>query len=68
MGSIDSIKPLSPVLSSAVNKSKQHQEKKFLECRESNMGPLGAKQERDPFVLCDPPPLIRKVPFLSLAH
>ena len=46
MGSIDIIKPLSTVLSSAANKSQQ--------CRESNPGSLGAKRERYPFVLCGP--------------
>ena len=45
MGSIDIIKPLPTVLSSGVNKSQQHQEKKSWERRESNLGPLGEKQE-----------------------
>ena len=45
MGSIDIVKPLSTVLSSAGYKSQQHQEKNYWECRESNLGPLGAKQE-----------------------
>ena len=44
MGSIDIIKPLPTVLSSAVNKSEQHQEKNSWERRESNLGPLGEKQ------------------------
>ena len=53
MGSIDIIKPLSTVLSKAVNKSLQHwinffqidSQKKFLECGESNLGLLGEKRE-----------------------
>ena len=44
MGSIDIIKPLSNVLSSAINKSHEHQEKNTLECRELNLGLLGEKQ------------------------
>ena len=44
MGLIDIIKPLSTVLSGAVNKSQQHQEKKSWEHRESNRGQLGKKQ------------------------
>ena len=51
MGSIDIIKPMSTVLSSAVNKSQQHQDKNSLERRELNLGPLGEKQECHPFVL-----------------
>ena len=39
------IKPLSTVLSSAVNKSKQHQDKNSWEHRESNPGPLGEYQK-----------------------
>ena len=39
---------------SAVNESKQRQEKNSWECRESNLGLLGAKQVRYPFVLCSP--------------
>ena len=48
MGSIDIIKPQSSVLSSAVNKSQQYQEKNSWECRKSNLGQLGAK-ESPPF-------------------
>ena len=44
MGLIDIIKPPSTVLSSAINKSKQHLEKNYRECRESNLGLLGEKQ------------------------
>ena len=44
MGSIDIIKPLPSVLSSAVNKSPQHQEKIFLERQELNLGLLDEKQ------------------------
>ena len=44
MGSIDIIKPMSSVLSSALGKSQQHQEKNSWECRESNLGLLGEKQ------------------------
>ena len=44
MGSIDIIKPLSTVLSSAINKSQQHQEKNSWEDQESNPGLLGEKQ------------------------
>ena len=45
MGSIDIIKPLFNVLSSAVNKSQQQQEKNSWERRESNPGLLGERQE-----------------------
>ena len=38
------IKPLSTILSSAVDKSQQHQEKNSWQCRESNPGLLGEKQ------------------------
>ena len=38
------IKPLFPVLSSAINKSQQHQEKNSWECQESNPGLLGENQ------------------------
>ena len=38
------MKPLSTVLSSAVNKAQQHQEKNYRERRESNPGLLGEKQ------------------------
>ena len=48
MGSIDIINPLSTVLSSAFNNSQQHQEINSCECRESNMGPLGATREHHP--------------------
>ena len=44
MGLIGIIKPLSTVLSSAINKSKQHLEKNYWECRESNLGLLDEKQ------------------------
>ena len=44
MGSIDIIIPRSIVLGSAINKSQQHQEKNYWECRESNPGLLGEKQ------------------------
>ena len=44
MSSIDIMKPLSTVLSSAIIKSQQHQEKISKECRESNLGLLGEKQ------------------------
>ena len=44
MGLIGIIKPQSTVLSSAINKSKQHLEKNYWECRESNLGLLGEKQ------------------------
>ena len=45
MGSIDIIKPLSSVLSSAINKSQQDQEKNFQKRQESKPGPLGTKWE-----------------------
>ena len=45
MGSIDIIKHLSTLLSCAVNKSQQHQEKNSWECWGSNPGLLGEKQE-----------------------
>ena len=48
MGSIDIFNPLSTVLSSAFNNSQQHQEINSCECRESNMGPLGATREHHP--------------------
>ena len=44
MGSIYITKPLSTVLSSAINKYQEHQEKYSLECQESNLGLLGEKQ------------------------
>ena len=44
MGLVDIIKPLSTVLSSAVNKYKQNQDKKSWECRESNPVLLDTKQ------------------------
>ena len=44
MGSIDIIKPLSAVLSGAINKSQQHQGKNFQECREYNLGLLSELQ------------------------
>ena len=44
MGSIDIFKPLSTVLSRAINKSQQHQDKNSRKCRESNPGLLGEKQ------------------------
>ena len=44
MGLIDIIKPPSTVLNSAVNKSKQHQEKNAWERRELNPGLLGENQ------------------------
>ena len=46
MGLIDIIKPLSIVLSSAVEKFLQHTEKNSWECQELNLGLLGEKQER----------------------
>ena len=49
MGSIDMIKPLSTVQSSAVNKSQQHQEKNYWKWQESIPGLLGVKRERYPF-------------------
>ena len=48
MGSIDIFKHLSILLGSAVNKSQQNQEKNYWECQESNLEPLGAKQECNP--------------------
>ena len=48
MGLIVIIKPLSTVLSSATYKSQQHLEKNSWKCRESNPGPLGAKQKCRP--------------------
>ena len=48
MGLIDIIKPLSTVLSSAVNKSQQHQKKNSLERQGLNLGLQGAKQESSP--------------------
>ena len=53
MGLIDVIKLLSTVLSSANNKSQQHQDKNSWECRESNPGLLGEKQV---CYLCDMKP------------
>ena len=44
MGSIDIIKPLSTVLSCAINKSQQNQDKNSWECRESNLGLLSELQ------------------------
>ena len=54
MGLICIIKPLSTVLSSAVNKSQQHQEKKSWERQELNPGSLGAKRDY-PFALYGSP-------------
>ena len=45
MGSIYIIKPMSTVLSSVVNKSKQHQEKNSWERQELNPELKGEKQE-----------------------
>ena len=53
MDSIDIIKPLSIVLSSAVNKSRQ--------CRESNPEPLDAERERYPLCLSAPRPRARSI-------
>ena len=50
MGLIDIINPLSTVLISAVNKSRR--------CRESKLGPLGAKRERYPLCYAAPPSLL----------
>ena len=44
MGSIDILKSLSTVLSSAVNKSQQHQEKNSWEWQELNSGLRGEGQ------------------------
>ena len=65
MGLIDMMKPLSTVLSSVVNKSRQHQEKIYREHQESNPGPLDAKQEA---IHCDidPPPQKKKHPSILL--
>ena len=51
MGSIDIMKPLFTVLSSAVNKSQQHQEENSWKHRESNPGLLG---EKHVYYLCAP--------------
>ena len=45
MGSIDIIKPLSTVLSNAINESQQHYEKNSWEHQESNPGLLDEKQK-----------------------
>ena len=45
MSSIDIIKPLSTVLSSAVNTSNQHQDKNSLTRQELNLEMLGEMQE-----------------------
>ena len=44
MGFIGIFKPLSTVLRSVINKSRQHQGKNSCECRELNLGLLGEKQ------------------------
>ena len=44
MGLIDIINPLSTVLSSAINKSPEDQEKHYWESQELNPGQLGEKQ------------------------
>ena len=54
MGQIYIIKPLSTVLSSAVNKSQQNHEKNSWECKESKPGPLGEKQ-----LYYAPPPVVK---------
>ena len=56
MGLIDTIEPLTTILSSAVNKSQQHQETNSWECSESNRGLLGAKKECYPLCYAPPPP------------
>ena len=64
MGLIDIIKPFSTLLSNALNKLQQHQEKKSWECQESNLGPLGAQQERYP--LCFEAPNYQFILYSSL--
>ena len=56
MGSIDIIKPLSNVLSSAINKSQQYQVINYWESRKSHLGLL---DEKPVCCLCamQPPPL-----------
>ena len=53
LASIDIVKPLSSILSGAVNKSQPDQEKNSWECRESNLWLLGEKQV---CYLCAMPP------------
>ena len=56
MGSIDIIKLLSTVLSSAINKNQQYKAKKCWQCQESNPGLPGEKQV---CYLCAMQPLIQ---------
>ena len=48
MGLFDILKPLCSVRSIAVNKSQQHKEKNYWECRESNLGLPVVKREHCP--------------------
>ena len=57
MGSIDIIEPLCTILSSAINKSQQHQEKNSWKRRESNPGLLVEKQVCQPLCYADPCPV-----------
>ena len=66
MGLIDIVKPLSTVLSSAVNNSQQHQEKNSWECQESNPGPLDEKQVC--YLCAMQPPRLQKVKVMYWAH
>ena len=54
MGLIDTIKPLSIVLSSAIKKYHPHLEENSLECRELKLALLGAKRECNPLCYAEP--------------
>ena len=68
MGSIDIIKALSTVLSSAVSKSQQHQEKKSRERRESNPGAAGCKARMLTIVVFARTPLYHWLRSLTLTR
>ena len=57
MGLLDIDKPLSTVISSAVNKSQQHCEKKILEMSRIETGAAGREAKTLSIELCDPLPL-----------
>ena len=66
MGLIGIFKPLSTVLSSAINESQQHQEENSWELRETNQGLLGEKQVCHLCAMQPPPPPAGQVSSLKL--
>ena len=63
MDLIDIIKPLSTLLSSAINKSQQHQERNSWASRESNLGLLSETQVR--YLCAMQPPTLKKFQMLE---